>query len=107
MKYFIHTRKSSDSEERQILSIEAQLTELKEFAAKEKLEIVLSASASRRGGRKGGSGGISPAEPIARKISSNFFKYTPPFFIFCENKDLRKIKIVVSKSKMQGKLSQE
>ena len=88
MKYFIYTRKSTDSEERQILSIEAQLAELKEFAAKEKLEIVLFASASRlrtasvgqarRGGRKGGSGGILSAEPIVRKISSDFFKYTPP-----------------------------
>jgi hypothetical protein len=78
MKYFIYTRKSTDSEERQILSIEAQLAELKEFAAKEKLEIVLFASASRRGGRKGGLGGIPPAEQVARKISSDFFKYTPP-----------------------------
>lgn len=34
MKYFIYTRKSTDSEERQVLSIEAQLAELKEFAAK-------------------------------------------------------------------------
>ncbi|PJE60964.1 hypothetical protein COU86_01695 [Candidatus Roizmanbacteria bacterium CG10_big_fil_rev_8_21_14_0_10_36_26] len=42
MKYFIYTRKSTDSEERQILSIESQLSELKEFAAKEKLEIVAS-----------------------------------------------------------------
>jgi Ser/Thr protein kinase RdoA (MazF antagonist) len=51
-----------------------------EFAAKEKLEIVLFASASRRGGRKEGSGGIPPAEPISRKISSDFFKYTPVSF---------------------------
>jgi DNA invertase Pin-like site-specific DNA recombinase len=42
MKYFIYTRKSTDSEERQNLSIEAQHAELKEFAAKEKLEIVAS-----------------------------------------------------------------
>ncbi len=42
MKYFIYARKSTDSEERQVLSIEAQLDELKEFAAKEKLEIVAS-----------------------------------------------------------------
>jgi len=42
MKYFIYTRKSTDSEERQILSIEAQVAELKEFAAKEKLEIAAS-----------------------------------------------------------------
>ena len=55
MKYFIYTRKSTDSEERQILSIESQLSELKEFAAKEKLEIVASlceAQTAKEQGRK-------------------------------------------------------
>ena len=47
MKYFIYTRKSTDSEERQILSIESQISELKEFAAKEKLEIVASLSEAK------------------------------------------------------------
>ncbi|MEK7630778.1 MAG: recombinase family protein, partial [Patescibacteria group bacterium] len=42
MKYIIYVRKSTEDEDRQILSIEAQLTELHEFAAKEKLEIVAS-----------------------------------------------------------------
>ena len=42
MRYILYARKSTESEERQILSIEAQLTELREFAAKEKLEIVAS-----------------------------------------------------------------
>ena len=42
MKYFIYTRKSTESEERQVLSIESQISELREFAAKEKLEIVAS-----------------------------------------------------------------
>ena len=42
MRYFIYARKSTEDEDRQILSIEAQLVELKEFAAKEKLEIVAS-----------------------------------------------------------------
>jgi len=42
MKYIIYTRKSMEDEGRQILSIEAQLAELREFAAKEKLEIVAS-----------------------------------------------------------------
>ena len=42
MRYVIYARKSSEDEDRQILSIEAQLVELKEFAAKEKLEIVAS-----------------------------------------------------------------
>ena len=40
MRYIIYARKSTESEERQVMSIESQLAELKEFAAKEKLEIV-------------------------------------------------------------------
>src|SRR3989338_7791509 len=42
MRYIIYARKSTEDDDRQVLSIEAQLVELKEFAAKEKLEIVAS-----------------------------------------------------------------
>jgi len=42
MKYILYARKSTEEDDRQVLSIEAQLVELKEFAAKEKLEIVAS-----------------------------------------------------------------
>ena len=42
MRYIIYARKSTEDDDRQILSIEAQLVELREFAAKEKLEIVAS-----------------------------------------------------------------
>ena len=37
---FIYARKSSDTEERQILSIDAQLSELRDFARREHLRIV-------------------------------------------------------------------
>ncbi len=40
MRYIIYARKSSELEGGQILSIEAQLTELEEFTAKGELEIV-------------------------------------------------------------------
>ena len=39
-KFFLYARKSTDEPDRQILSIEAQITELKEFATKEQLNIV-------------------------------------------------------------------
>src|SRR3989344_2826011 len=40
MKYFIYARKSTDVEDKQVLSIEAQLTELHLLAKNEKLEVV-------------------------------------------------------------------
>ena len=39
-KFFLYARKSTDEPDRQILSIEAQLAEVKEFAEREHLEIV-------------------------------------------------------------------
>jgi DNA invertase Pin-like site-specific DNA recombinase len=39
-KFFIYTRKSTDSEDRQVRSIQDQIAELKELAKKENLEIV-------------------------------------------------------------------
>ena len=40
MRYLLYTRKSTDEEDRQILSIEAQITEVKEYAIRENLTIV-------------------------------------------------------------------
>ena len=39
MKYFIYVRKSTDVEDKQVLSVESQIVELKEYAAKYELEV--------------------------------------------------------------------
>ena len=39
-KYFLYARKSTDVEDKQVLSIEAQVTELRKFAADNDLQIV-------------------------------------------------------------------
>ena len=39
-KFFIYARKSTDTEDRQVRSIQDQIAELKELAKKENLEIV-------------------------------------------------------------------
>ncbi|KKU92793.1 MAG: hypothetical protein A2109_02975 [Candidatus Wildermuthbacteria bacterium GWA1_49_26] len=98
MKYFIYTRKSTDSEERQVLSIESQISELKEFAAKEKLEIVQSERVASAGGRKGGLGGIPPALQILGEISSNFFERTPPGYLKWSKNRIRRWFLINNKS---------
>jgi len=40
MKYFLYLRKSTDEDDKQVLSLEAQEAELKEFALRDGLDIV-------------------------------------------------------------------
>ena len=60
MKYFIYVRKSTDVEDKQVLSVEAQIVELKEFAAKYELEIV-DIFIEKRAAKK-------PGRPILNKL---------------------------------------
>ncbi len=39
-KYFLYARKSTEDDDKQVMSIPAQLTELREFASRENLEIL-------------------------------------------------------------------
>ena len=52
-KYIVYCRKSTDDADRQILSIEAQITELKEYAKKENLEIFLLLTESKTAKKPG------------------------------------------------------
>ena len=85
MRYIIYARKSTESEERQVMSIESQLSELKEFATKEKLEIVASfqeAKTAKEPGR------IKLAEMLSfleSSINKSFFnsQYILLIFVSC------------------------
>ena len=55
MRYFIYIRKSTDVEDKQVLSVDAQLYELKEYAAKYRLQIagiVIEKVTAKKPGRK-------------------------------------------------------
>lgn len=95
MKYFIYTRKSTDSEERQILSIESQLSELKEFAAKEKLEIVASLCEAK-----------TAKEPEIISARTSFWaKSGLPSFLIEENQDTCQYRDVSSRQPTQDALA--
>ena len=54
-KYFIYARKSTDDEERQLLSIPAQIDELRTYAKKENLEVIdtlIESKTAKKPGRK-------------------------------------------------------
>jgi len=67
-KYFIYCRKSSEEEERQILSIEAQLTELREYAHKEGLFVIREFTESQTA--------KEPGRPIFNQMLSEIEKGT-------------------------------
>jgi len=62
VKYILYCRKSTDEKDKQVLSIEAQIAELQEFAIRERLEIVATFSESKTA--------KSPGRPIFKEVLS-------------------------------------
>ncbi len=60
MKYFLYARKSTDTEDKQVLSIQSQLNEVKEFAESQGLEIAQEFQEARTA--------KSPGRPIFNEI---------------------------------------
>ena len=81
MKYILYARKSTEDDDKQILSIEAQIFELKEFAAKEKLVVPTvdhpqGENCQSSGFRFGIFGQILAA--CGGEMRPNYFKNSPP-----------------------------
>ena len=68
-KIFLYARKSTDEPERQVLSIEAQMFELREYARKENLNIVREFVESK-----------TAKEPV-KNVGSNFMKAKGGLFL--------------------------
>ena len=72
MKYFLYARKSTDTEDKQVLSIQSQLNEVREFAKKQDLEVVREFQEARTA--------KSPGRPIFNEMIKriNFHKKRIP-----------------------------
>jgi len=77
MKFILYTRKSTEQEERQTLSIEAQLRELREIAAKEQLEIVASLCEARTAREPGRTAFAEMLEMIERGKADGILSWHP------------------------------
>jgi DNA invertase Pin-like site-specific DNA recombinase len=64
-KYFLYAQKSPDEDDRQILPVESQLTEFREFARKEQL-VVAQEFTESMGRRKVENRGFEPSPSPAR-----------------------------------------
>ena len=75
MRYIIYARKSTEDENHQILSIESQLAELREFAAKEKLEIVCPTFVETKTAKEPEKYRLGKPHFSKRKFSCHFFTW--------------------------------
>ena len=77
VKYIAYCRKSTDEPDRQILSIEAQVAELEEFAAKENLKIVSFITESKTAKEPGRQKFAEVLEKIENGVAAGIISWHP------------------------------
>src|SRR3989304_1372396 len=77
IKYIAYCRKSTDEPDRQILSIEAQVAELEEFAAKENLKIVSFITESKTAKEPGRQKFAEVLEKIENGVAAGIISWHP------------------------------
>lgn len=86
-KYFLYARKLTESEDRPVLSIEAQITELREFAKKENLSIIAEFTESMSA--------KEPSRPVFNELLARFEKEKQTEFSLGILTDLQEILFMV------------
>ena len=79
MKYFVYARKSTEDEERQVMSIEAQITEINEFARREGLKIARTFIESKSAKK--------PGRPIFNEMVGKIYESKEPIGILAWHPD--------------------
>ena len=79
MKYYVYARKSTEDEERQVMSIEAQIAEINEFARREGLKITQTFIESKSAKK--------PGRPVFNEMVGKIYESKEPVGIMAWHPD--------------------